>query len=277
MDLLGTTTTIFSLTTPGATILSGQASRALARRANTHASTICSQNPTKYGFFGSLPSLLDVEGCLLEIPHALDTLGAQGFILFTRYGPENTYLGSPLFRPIWSLLNARGAVVLVHPSMPLDPAPFPPTLLPNITEFVHETTRTAVDLIFSNTKRDHPDVKIILSHAGGTLPYLIGRISLMELLPYAPVHKSADEIFAEAKSFYYDLALSGHENVLRALLGFVGEDHVLFGSDYPYCPIPGLGRMNDGWEGFEVSREVRDKVNYRNAMGLLPMFRDQKN
>jgi predicted TIM-barrel fold metal-dependent hydrolase len=133
-----------------------------------------------------------------------------------------------------------------------------------------------VDLIFSNTKRDHPDCKIILSHAGGTLPYLIGRISLMELLPYASVHKTKDEIFKEAKSFYYDLTLSGHDNVLRSLFGFVPEHHILFGTDYPFCPRPGTWRMNDGWESFPVSAEQRDMVNFRNAEAILPRYQQGK-
>ena len=92
--------------------------------------------------------------------------------------------------------------------------------------------------MFSNTKRDYPDYKIILSHASGTLLYLIGRISLMELLPYALVYKTREEIHKEAKSFYYDLILSGQDNVLRALLSFVPQDHILFGTDYLFCLRP---------------------------------------
>jgi predicted TIM-barrel fold metal-dependent hydrolase len=276
MEDVGSTTTIFSLTTPGVTFLDGQAARDMARKVNEYCAELRDKNPSKFGFFATLPSLLDTEGAIAEISYALSTLKAEGVIVFTRYGDDNCYLGDPRLRPVWGALNAQKAVVLVHPCLPRDRHPFPATLLKNITEFPHETTRTAVDLIFSNTKRDHPDCKIILSHAGGTLPYLIGRISLMELLPYASVHKTKEEIFKDAKSFYYDLTLSGHDNVLRSLFGFVPEHHILFGTDYPFCPRPGTWRMNDGWESFTVSAEQRDMVNFRNAEAILPRYQQER-
>lgn len=173
MNDLGTTKTILSLTTPGACIVSGQASRDMARRANEYAAKICNENPSRYGFFASLPSLLDTEGSIEEIRHTFKQHDPDGVIVFTRYGDENCYLGDRRLRPVWAELNARKAVVLIHPATPQPPqSPMPTTLLLNITEFPHETTRTAVDLIFSNTKRDYPDIKFILScwwHA--TLPH----------------------------------------------------------------------------------------------------------
>jgi predicted TIM-barrel fold metal-dependent hydrolase len=277
MEAIGTTTTIFSLTTPGTTFLPGQPGREMSRRVNEYCAKIRDSKPGKFGFFATLPSLLDTDGAIEEIRHALGKLRAEGVILFTRYGDDNYYLGHESFRPIWKELNTWKAVVLVHPCMPRDRTPFPRTLLPNISEFPHETTRTALDLIFSNTKRDNPDCKIILSHAGGTLPYLAGRVSFMEVLPSAPVKKTRDEIDEEIKSFYFDLALSGHKNALNCLLGFVPHDHILFGSDYPFAPKPGALRMNDGWEGYEVDQELRDKINFRNARKILPMFKgDEK-
>lgn len=271
MNDLGTTTTILSLTTPGACIVRGKASRVMARHANEYAAKIRDKNPSRFGFFATLPSLLDTEGAIEEIRYTFKHHNPDGVIVFTRYGDENCYLGDIRLRPVWAELNAHKAVVLIHPATPQAPrTPMPSTLLLNITEFPHETTRAAVDLIFSNTKSDHPDIKFILSHAGGTLPYLIGRISLMELLPYAPIHKTKDEIIAEAKSFYFDIALSGSSGTLRNLIEFAGEDHVLFGSDFPYCPMPGLWRMNDEWEGFNVTQEMKDKVNFKNARVLFP-------
>lgn len=91
----------------------------------------------------------------------------------------------------------------------------------------------------------------------------------MELLPYAPIHKTEDEIITEAKTFYFDIALSGYGSTLRNLLEFAGEDHVLFGSDFPYCPRPGLWRMNGGWESLDLSQEKRHKINFNNIRALF--------
>jgi hypothetical protein len=86
MATIGTTTTIFSVTTPGTTFLAGEASRGMARRLNEYCAEIRDAKPEKFGFFAQLPSLFDTEGALAEIKYALDTLHAEGVILFTRYG-----------------------------------------------------------------------------------------------------------------------------------------------------------------------------------------------
>jgi predicted TIM-barrel fold metal-dependent hydrolase len=273
MKGIGTTTTIFSLTAPGVTFLEGDTARRMARRVNEYCASIRDMDPSKFGFFATLPSLFDTQGTIEEIRYALGELHAEGVIVFTRYGEGNAYLGHEAFRPVWKELNKWKAVVFVHPCAPRDRTPFPPTILMNIAEFPHETTRTALDLIFSNTKRDHPECKVILSHAGGTLPYLVGRISFMEILPASPVKKTKDEIYEEIKSFYFDLALSGHENSLNSILGFIPHDHILFGSDFPFAPKPGAERMNDGWEGYRVDKEVRDMINFENARRILPGFK----
>ena len=277
MKKIGSSTTIFSLTTPGVTFLEQSASRRMSREVNEYCARIRDASPGKFGFFATLPSLLDVEGAIEEARYALLVLKAEGVLLFTRYGPDNIYLGHRVFQPLWKALNDMGAVVFVHPCPPRDKTPFPGTILPHVTEYPHETTRTAVDLIFSDTKRDHPNCKIILSHAGGTLPYLACRVSFMEIFPSSPNKKSAEEIYDEIKSFYFDLAMSCHPNTLRTLLGFIPEDHILFGSDYPYALEPGMLRMNDNWEEFPLDQERRDMINFKNAEKILPMFRRSRN
>ncbi|KAJ9645511.1 hypothetical protein H2204_001091 [Knufia peltigerae] len=273
MKKAGLTTTIFSLTTPGVTKFDLVTARRVARAVNEYSAELREKNPGKFGFFATLPSLHDdIYGAVEEARYALTTLKAEGVIVFTHYGPENHYLGHPSFRPLWKLLDDLKAIAFVHPCPPRDKATFPDTLLPHVTEYPHETTRSAVDLIFSNTRRDHPSIKFILSHAGGTLPYLAGRVSFMEIFPSSPNKKGHEEIYQEIQSFYYDLAMSGHPNTLRTLLGFVPEDHILFGSDYPYALEPGIRRMNDNWEEFPLYQQTRDMINFENAEKILPMF-----
>jgi predicted TIM-barrel fold metal-dependent hydrolase len=97
-------------------------------------------------------------------------LKADGVTLFTRYGDGNYYLGHEKFKPIWDELDKRAAVVFIHPTHPVDITPVNKLLAQPIIDYPHETTRTAVDLIVSDTIRTHRNVKIILSHAGGTHP-----------------------------------------------------------------------------------------------------------
>jgi predicted TIM-barrel fold metal-dependent hydrolase len=233
MEKVGSTKAILSLTAPGALVAStDQKRRALARKTNEFAAAKRDEDPDRWGFFASLPCLLDTEGSLAEIRYALDTLEADGVTLFTRYGSGNQYLGHPAFKPIWEELNSRNAVVFVHPTHGSDTTPINRFLPLPAIDYPHETTRAAMDMITTNTKRTYSSCKIILSHAGGSLPYLISRVSTVSKEAPAAAGmfgKSAAEVKEDFRSFYFDLALSSSEAVLRMLLDLVPNDHILYG------------------------------------------------
>jgi predicted TIM-barrel fold metal-dependent hydrolase len=186
----------------------------------------------------------------------LDNLKADGITLYTRYGTDNHYLGHPDFRAVWDLLDARGAVVFIHPTHPVDTTVVNPSLPQPMIDYPHETTRAAVDLITSGTVRSHPNVKIILSHAGGTLPYLALRPAAM--LPHLPGREGGQpsttvttNFLEDARSFYFDTALSAAPLTLALLKDFAKPGHVLFGSDYPYAPSPAISQMNKLLDAYE--------------------------
>ncbi|KAJ5148318.1 hypothetical protein N7526_001670 [Penicillium atrosanguineum] len=146
----------------------------------------------------ALPNILDKGNALKEIAYAYDGLKADGIILFTRYGEGNHYLGHPDFQDIWAELNRRPAVILVHPTHPVD------------------TAQTAFDILYLKTVRNNPNSKIILSHTGGTFPFLIGRPA--SILPKNL--EDLDVLWNDARNFYYDTAVAGTENVFRILERF---------------------------------------------------------
>ncbi|KAM0446970.1 hypothetical protein ACHAPV_010292 [Trichoderma viride] len=100
-DKFSITTTILSLTAPGACILQDpQASANLARQANEFCAKLQDKRPNQYSFFAALPNLLDKELTLNEIAYAYNVLKADSVVLFTRYGKDNHYLGHPDFKGI---------------------------------------------------------------------------------------------------------------------------------------------------------------------------------
>ncbi len=160
-----------------------RASATLARKLNDYAAALRDEDHAHFGFFASLPDVLNTSYAIAEIEYALDTLQADGVALFTRYGSGNTYLGHSDLDPIWKELDKRGATVFVHPTHPANPEPINPYLPLPLVDFPHETTRAAMDMITSRTLKRYPNVKIILSHAGGTLPFLVSRVlSVHEIL-----------------------------------------------------------------------------------------------
>ncbi|RAL05415.1 amidohydrolase family protein [Aspergillus ibericus CBS 121593] len=273
MERNGTQRAILSLTAPGAVIAPDTISRRnLARQANEYVAGLRDAKPDRFGFFAALPCLLDTEGTLEEIRYSLDVLKAEGVTLFTRYGSGNHYLGHPDFRPIWEELNHRKAVVFIHPTHPADTNRVNPSLPQPAIDYPHETTRTAVDLLTTGTKREFPDCKVILSHAGGTLPYLIARLTTVTKSPeatYNPYKTSPVDMIEDFKSFYFDLALSSSPAVLNLLLSLVPHDHIFYGSDFPYAPNEKIAGFKETLDEHPLDQELRDQIYFKNAQVLL--------
>ena len=273
-DAVGVKTAILSLTAPGATILSTDEKNAdYAHRINDQFAGFRDKFPQRYGFFGNLPSLSleTIDTCLKEINYMFDELKADGITLYTRYGSDNHYLGHPDFAPIWRELSRRKAVVFIHPGYPVDTnlvSAIPPFTL----DFPQETTRAALDLIVNDTLRSYPDCKIILSHAGGTLPYLISRAA--GLLPFTVVtSKSTEEILEEGRLFYFDTALSGNEVSLKALLSHAKPGHVLFGTDMATAPVPAIESYTGALEVHDMDDEMREQIDNKAALELFPRLK----
>ncbi|CAK7220252.1 hypothetical protein SCUCBS95973_004096 [Sporothrix curviconia] len=242
--------TILSLTAPGACILKDpQAAADLARKTNELAAQIRDEKPKEYGFFAALPNILDTELALKEIAYAYDVLKADGVTLFTRYGAGNAYLGHPDLKPVWAELNRRSAVILVHPTHPID------------------ISQTALDMIYNKTVKNNPNCKIILSHAGGTLPYLIGRPTSI----FCKTDAEVQEFEQQARDLYYDVAVAGTENVLKILETFAKPDHILYGSDTPYARDGIIDFHTSRFDKFEFADPtLRDAINRGNALKLWP-------
>lgn len=234
MKRLGIRTAMLSVTAPGACILEGKDSYELARQLNNYGAELRDKHPDKFGFFASLPSLLHTDAALAELAYALDTLQADGVVVFTRYGEGNAYLGHPALEPIWAELNRRKCVVFVHPTHPADTSLVNAKMPQPMIDYPHETTRAAMDMITAGTRAKYPDCPVILSHAGGTLPYLISRVAtpLRKAPDFATTHvigTTHEKAMADFRSFHFDLALSSAPHVLDMLLKLVPHDHILYG------------------------------------------------
>ena len=274
MSRLDIGTAILSLSAPGAEVANGtEATRALAREYNDWAYKLRESDPPRFGFFAALPSLYDTEGCLAEIAYIYDTLKADGVCIFTSYSGK--YIGEEAFEPVWNDLNLRQAVVIIHPTMNTDGYKLvAPYLQPPAFDFAHETGRTAAHFIMTGMKRRYSDVKIILSHAGGTLPVLSERLAQLESSLFSPLlvassPRTSNDIIADAKSYYFDLALTGTSNVLDALLKWAPKDHVLFGSDFPYATTEAVYFTKKLAE-YPMSDEQRKAIYENNGRKLFP-------
>ncbi|MGJ4788110.1 amidohydrolase [Leptospira koniambonensis] len=234
MEVNGVRTAITSISSPGVYFGNREEAISLARRCNEYAKEIKETYPGRFGSFAILPMPLPKEATE-EAIYALDTLKAEGIVLLA--STRGKFLGDPDFEELMAELNKRNAVVFVHP----DIHPSSETLglkTPGfILEFLCDTTRAAVNLIYSGTLEKYPRIKWILAHAGGFLPYVVWRVSLGNLLPEIS-EKTPQGILTYLRRFYFDTALSPSPFAMAALKELVEPDHILFGSDFPFAPEP---------------------------------------
>jgi 6-methylsalicylate decarboxylase len=260
-------TAVLSVSTPGVRLdairRDDAEARAMARSVNEFAAAVVRDHPDRFGFFATL-TLPDVDGALEEATYAFDVLGASGVILLAN--TSGRYLGEPDDEPLLAELDRRHAVVFVHPStLPGPPVPGVP---PFAADFLLDTTRAAYRLVQSGAVRRHPNLKIILAHAGGFLPYASHRLMAAML---AEGGRSPVDLLEDMRSFYFDTALSGSPAALPSLLAFAKPGHVLFGSDWPYAPAPAVSYFTgqlDAYAPLDASGHAA--VDRGNAEALLP-------
>src|SRR5215208_229540 len=211
---------------------------------------------------------------------------------------EGVYLGDPRFEEVFAALDRRAAVAFVHPtvftgsqipSAPNAGSPVP-TIQSSVLEFVFDTTRAVANLISSGTLKRYPNVRIILSHAGGAVPLfadrLIDRSEIVALVQEARAGRAAppspetlervlraatEDAFELLRDLYYDTALSANPTVLSALLRLVPPSRVLLGTDYPFAQEIGVRYALNGLAAYErFGDEERATIEAGTALTLFP-------
>jgi len=265
MDSQQISTGVLSLTAPGVVGWRGHERRDMARRVNEYTAGLVASHAGRFGNFATLP-LPDLDGALLELEHVRRTLQVDGVVLLSNYGGR--YLGEPMFDPLWAELALRGMLVFIHPTKPpidvMEGIPGP------IVDYPFDTTRTAVQLVLNGVLTRYPTLRIILSHAGGFLPYASMRFAQAGAAVHgAPL--TPEGVLHDLRSFYFDTALSTSAAALAGLTAFARPDHILFGSDYPYASeamSATFTRELDHQISLDVGR--RASINRANALALFP-------
>jgi 6-methylsalicylate decarboxylase len=273
MDSQEIATGILSISTPSVVGWSTDERREMARRINEYVADLVRERPDRFGNFATLP-LPDIDGALAELEYSLGTLHADGVVLLANY--EGKYLGDPAFEPLWAELDRRQAVVFEHPGATPGQPPIPAAtgVAPPMANFPFETTRTALQLVLNGVVDRYPQVRIILSHAGGFLPYCSLRFAQLAHV-FDPDAASPEDLLASFRRFFFDTALSSGP-ALPTLKAFAGSDHILFGTDSPYdhgvSAAFTAALEADGC----LKSEDRAAINCANAQRLFPRLPRQK-
>ena len=259
-------TAMLSLSPPGIHHGTEAENRKLARTVNEHAAALRAERPQRFGHFASVP-MPDVEGTLAEIAYAMDTLGADGIQLMTSFGDR--WPGHPAFDTVFDELNRRKAVVFIHPLEPACCAGLIDWVPPALVEFTADTTRCVFSLLFSGTLARCPDIRIIICHAGASVPIFAGRAEVMGIGRIHAQHVP-NGIDHELRRLHYDVALAANRPALLALFDYVAPSQVLLGTDYPFGSTAETIR---GLEKFGLNAGDMKGVLRGNAERLIPRLK----
>jgi aminocarboxymuconate-semialdehyde decarboxylase len=202
------------------------------RLMNEQLAEFCQQQPDHFSFLAS-GHMPDAASAARELEHAVRQQGAVGAIVACNI--EGVNLGELPLDEYWAAASQLGVPVFLHPTQP---APTPRTrkfALNQVVQYTFDTTLAIGSLIWSGVLDRFPQLKLMLSHGGGALPYLIGRFDVMHERSH-----TADIVAQQAPSAYllrmhYDTIL--HEpQALRYLKEKVGVERMVLGTDDSFPP-----------------------------------------
>ena len=283
LDEFGDYVQVISLPLPPLEIMAGpEKSPQLAREANDGLAQLVHQYDRFLGFAAALP-MNNPDAALAEIGRAVDELGAFGIQLYTNVAGKP--LDAPEFMPLFEEVARRGVPIWLHPARGAD---FSDYLTESKSQYEiwwtfgwpYETSVAMARLVFSGYFDRFPDLEVITHHMGGMIPYFEGRVGYgwdqlgkrTSDVDYVSLLKSMKKRPVDYfKSFYADTALFGAAPATRCGLEFFGVDRVVFASDMPFEPTPGLYARETirCVEALDLPQEQKARIYRGNAEKLL--------
>jgi aminocarboxymuconate-semialdehyde decarboxylase len=232
----------------------------LERMKNDRMSQIVKANPTRYVGFGSLP-LQEPKLAVAELERCRGELGLRGVQIATFYAGRE--LGHPDLDPFWAKAEELDAAVYIHPSGNRDPR-FRLHFQWNSIGQSFEEAMAIASLMYEGVLDRYPKLKITVSHGGGYMPFNYARFTRNWLEKPSTRVRMKEPPAEFLKRLTYDSCVYD-QRLLEQLVGVVGEDRVVLGSDYPVGDRTPVAFI----EGCKLSREAKDKILWRNASAML--------
>ena len=262
MDARGVTVHALSLMPPMVYWADGALGDRLARLVNDAMAEASRAHPDRFVFFATLP-MQDPEAAVNEVNRAVTELGCRGIYLGTNVrGKELT---DPSFVPVFERIHALNLPIFLHPLNVIGAQRLSNYYLHNLLGNPFDTAVAAANLIFSGLLDRFPKLQVCLPHAGGALPYLIGRLNHgWKVRQECKALKKPPSSYL--RRFTYDTISHAPES-LAYLIKLVGVDRVMMGSDY--CFDMGYDRPVKVVTALKLTRTDQEKILSGNAARLL--------
>jgi predicted TIM-barrel fold metal-dependent hydrolase len=263
MDSAGIDQSVVSLGNPWLDPISNSAG--LARDLNAQFAGLRDETGARLVGLGVLPS--DSVADAVEVAGEIgETDSLYGVVTGTRIA--GLRLDDEALDPLWAQVESSGVPLLIHPhyGLGMEDLLGYDHALPVGLAFPFETTAAIARMIFGGVYERFPDLKVIASHGGGTLPFLAGRLdaawqsdpAVQERLPVAPSERLS-KLFLDALTY--------HPRAMRATAELVGAQQMAFGTDHPFSvsdPAANLAGVAEAFDG-----TARDAVLHASAIAYF--------
>jgi len=255
---------IISFTAPGTLIETPERSVELSRMVNEIFANIQNEHSDHFAALATLP-LNDPDASVVELEHAISELGLKGVTLFSN--ANGTALSDRRFWPLYEKANELNVVLFIHPTYPVGVEVMTDYMLMPLVGFLADTTLAAASLVFSGVVEKFPNIKWVLGHLGGAIPYLAERLD-RGYEAFGRCRENINKPPSEyLKNFYYD-SVNFDVNALQFAIDFAGTEHILAGSDYPH-QIGSLEKMLASINQLNITAAEKASILGENAARLL--------
>ena len=249
----------------GPDVLGGREADEWASRINDDLADTIAAYPGKFlgfgtiGFGGLTESISEVDRCIKQ-------LGFRGIQIFSNI--RNKPLDSPEFQPVFKHIAMLGAAIHLHPAIPLNRIGLDSARLYLPLGFPYDTSLNALRLIQCGLFDEAPDLKLIVAHCGGVLPYLKGRIATYNatlsppaadrLHPANPIDDYLGKLYADSVCY--------HLEALECCYKVLGASRILYGTDHAFGRYNAPAELVDQLTCPQSDREL---IYHGNAKRLL--------
>lgn len=239
----------------------------IVRLANDGIAQMVDRYPDRLRGLAHLP-MQDPDAAVAELERVVKEYRFKGVELGTSI--EGLPLSDKKFRKVLKAIEKLGLFVFTHPYQCLAGGGMDPYYLRNFVGFPLDTTMMIAHLMFSGALDDLKKLRFLVSHGGGFMPYQIGRfIHGHDVRPEPKVNKATPpkELF---KRFYFD-CLTHEPRSTRHLIGMVGANRIVIGTDNPFDMAPKGDRLQVGQVTSipGLTREEREWICNKTAKKLL--------
>ena len=264
MDRVGIDVEVLSLSTPNVYFAPPERQAEVARLVNDAYADLAARYPTRFKGFASIP-MDDADAALRELDRTQGELRMNGVIVLSNI--NGRALTDPRYRPFFAECDRRRVCVFIHPMIPAAAEPFAEYVLGPIIGFPFDTTLAVARLCYAGVFRELPNIRWILGHLGGAVPYLMERMD-NGYRDFAECRVNIDELpSVYLKRLYYD-TVSFSAPSLRLAHQVVGADHLVMGSDYPHL-LGSIDRAVTSITSLDIPTVEKDRIFSGTARAIL--------